>query len=102
MKRQIKETSIQGKRGAQRVTTYGYDTEFDGLDVIMVAETNEFTLIHRKSGLSLSVYFTTPTKALKFASNYLHGFNFTQDVDELIEDGKLGKCVYNASIREDI
>ena len=101
MKKQIKETTIMGKRGPQRVTTYGYNTQVKGLDVIRVdGNGKEFTPIHVKSGLSIGIHFTDYVKAVKFANKYLKGFDFTQDVDDLIRDGKLGKCVYNAKIRE--
>lgn len=101
MKRLMKETTILGNRGPQRVITYGYDTQVKGLDVIRVDGIGkEFTPIHRKSGLSISVYFTSVTKAVKFANKYLKGFDFTQDKDNLLRDGKLRECVLNAKIRE--
>ena len=102
MKRQIKETLISGKRGPQRVTTYGYNTQVNGLDVVRVVHSDEkeFTPIHVKSGLSIGIHFTDYVKAVKFANKYLKCFDFTQDEDDLLRDGKLGKCVYNAKIRE--
>lgn len=103
MKRQIKETTILGKRGPRRVITYGYDTQIEGLDVIRVDGYGRlFTPIHKRSGLSISVYFPNPTKAIKFANKYLKGFDFTQDKDDLLKDGKFGKCVHDAKIREGI
>lgn len=104
MERQIKETSIMGKRGQQRVITYGYNTQVDGLDIIRAVDSNtkEFTPIHRKSGRSLSVYFPTATKGVKFANKYLKDFDFTQDKDALLKDGKLGDCVRNAKIEEGV
>ena len=102
MKKQIKETTIMGKRGPQGVITYGYNTQVNGLDVVRViyGDEEEFTPIHVKSGLSIGIHFTGYVKAVKFANKYLKGFDFTQDADDLIRDGKLGKCVYNAKIRE--
>ena len=101
MKRQIKETLISGKRGPQRVTTYGYNTQVNGLDVVRVVHSEkEFAPIHVKSGLSIGIHFTDCVKAVKFANKYLKCFDFTQDEDDLLRDGKLGKCVYNAKIRE--
>ena len=103
MKRQIKETTIMGKRGPARVITYGYDTKTKGLDVIRVDGTDrEFTPIHRKSGLSIGVYFPSATKAIKFANKYLTGFDFTQDKDELLRDMKLSNCVLEAKILEEV
>lgn len=101
MKRLTKETTIYGNRGPQKVITYGYNTQVKGLDVIRADGTGrEFTPIHRKSGLSISVYFPSATKAVKFANKYLKGFDFTQDKDDLLRDGKLSECVLNAIIRE--
>ena len=103
MKRLIKETTISGKRGPQRVITYGYNTEIDGLDVVRIPQEDRigYTPIHTKSGLSVSVCFTSATKAIKFANKYLKDFDFTQDKDDLLRDGKLGECVHNAKIREE-
>lgn len=102
MKRLIKETTIGGNRGPRRVITYGYNTGIDGLDVVRSIDRckEEFTPIHIKSGLSVAVYFTSATKAVKFANKYLKGFDFTQDKDDLLRDGKLGECVFNAKIME--
>ena len=107
MKRQIKETTITGKRGPQRVITYGYDTKIKGLDVVRVVRLDgfdgagqRFTPMHRKSGLSVSVYFPTATKALKFANKYLTGFDFTQDKDSLLSDRKLCNCIIEAKTLE--
>lgn len=102
MKRQIKETTILGKRGQQRVITYGYDTGIDGLDVVRTTDRNtkEFTPIHTKSGFSLSVYFISAIRAVRFANKYLKGFDFTQDIDKLLNNKKLRKCVIDAKEME--
>ena len=101
MKRQIKETTIMGKRGPQRVTTYGYNTKVEGLDIIRVIDDmpGKFTAVHVKSGLSIGVYFPTATRIVKFVNKYLTTFDFTQDKDILLKDGKLGECVLNAKIK---
>lgn len=98
MKKQIKETLVMGKRGPQRVITHGYDTQIIGLDIIRTINRNgkEFTPVHRKSGLSLAVYFPTATKAMKFANKHFTGFDFMQNKDDLLMDGKLSGCVKNA------
>ena len=101
MKRQIKETTLLGKRGPQRVITYGYDTKIKGLDVIRVnGNSKEFTLIHRKSGLSIDVYCTSATKAIRFANKYLAGFDFTQSKNDILNNKKILECVHAAKIRE--
>ena len=104
MKRQIKETTIRGERGPQRVITYGYDTKINGLDVIRIIDDKpkKFTAVHVKSGLSIGIYFPTATKAIKFVNKYLTAFDFTQDVDALLRDGKLEDCILNARIKEGI
>lgn len=104
MKRQIKETTIIGNRGPQRVITYGYDTKVDGLDVIRTIddERGRFSAVHMKSGLGIGVYFTSATKAIRFVNKYLTGFDFMQDKDDLLKDGKLSRCVYEATVKEEI
>ena len=101
MKRQLKETSIMGKRGPQRVITYGYNTQINGLDVVrVVGPDKEFCIVLSKSGLSIGVYFTGHARAIKFANKYLKGFDFTRDPNKITRDRKLRKCVYNAKIME--
>lgn len=104
MKRQIKETTVSRRLGAARVITYGYDTKVNGLEVIRIIDDGpkKFTAIHVKSGLSICVYFPTATKAIKFVNKYLTGFNFTQDEDDLLRDGKLGEYILNATRKEGI
>ena len=101
MKRQIKETTVLGKRGPQRVITYGYNTQIDGLDVIRCdGNRKQFVPIHRISGLSIDLDFPSAIKAVKFANKYLKDFDFTQSKDDLLRDGKLEKHVHDAKIRE--
>lgn len=102
MKRQIKETSIISGRGPVRIITYGYNTQVDGLDVIRTIDKKgkKFTIVHRKSGISLGVYFPSAIRGAKFANKYLKDFDFTQYANDLLRDGKLGKCIYSAKITE--
>ena len=97
MKKQLKETLIFSTRGPAKVITHGYNTQINGLDVIMtINDDQSYVIVHTKSGLSLGVWFGAPTKAVKFANKYLKDFDFSQNADDLTKDGKLGKCVYNA------
>ena len=101
MKRQIKETSIRGRRGPQRVITYGYGTQVIGLDVIRVVEPDErFCIVQSKSGISMGIYFASYIKAVKFANKYLKGFDFTRNTKEMELDKDLYKCIKNARDKE--
>lgn len=104
MKRQIKEAMVQRRRGPTRVVTYGYDTKINGLDIIGNIDgiCGKFTVVHVKSGYSIGIYFGTASKAFKFANKYLTGFDFTQDSEDLLRDGKLGECVLNAKIKKGV
>lgn len=95
MKRQIKETSILGRRGPVRIITYGYNTQVDGLDVIRTIDKKgkKFTIVHRKSGISLGVYFPSAIRAAKFANKYLKDFDWSRDVMEIQIDRDLYKYI---------
>lgn len=97
MKKTIMETSIHGKRGIQRVVTYGYNTKIDGLNVIrVVGSEKEFCIIHAKSGASMGIYFTAYTKAIRFTNKYLADFDFNKSMKELQSDNRLRKCIMDA------
>lgn len=102
MKKIIMETSIHGKRGPQKVITYGYNTKVAGLNVIRVmGPEKEFCIIQEKTGLSLGVYFTAYTKAIRFANNYLIDFDFNRNAKEISWDYDLRKCIMDAIERKD-
>lgn len=87
--------------GYRRVTTHGYSTHVNGLDVIrVIGPDKKFCIVQTISGLSIGVYFHCHTRAVKFANKYLKDFDFTQYANDLLRDGSLGKCVYNAKIME--
>ena len=91
MKRQIKETTILGKRGyPQRVITYGYDTKVPGLDVIrVIGDEREFCIVQRSSGLSLGTYSAGYTKLVRFANKHLKDFDFKRNTTEIQADRSL-------------
>lgn len=100
-KKQIKETLMMCHRGPAKVITFGYDTQVVGLDVIKVIGIDkEFTITHRKSGLSLGVYFTAYTRAIKFANKYLKGFDFLQDSKTLQANKELPACLRATKTKE--
>lgn len=102
MKKTIMETSIHGKRGPQKVITYGYNTKVAGLNVIrVVGEDKEFCIIHAKTGLSFGIYFIAYTKAINFANKYLIDFDFNRSAREISWDYDLRKCIMDAIERKD-
>lgn len=102
MKKTIMETSVYGKRGIQRVNTYGYNTKIDGLNVIrVVGSEEEFCIIHAKSGASMGIYFKAYTRAVRFANKYLADFDFNRSMKELQSDNGLCGCIMDAIYRMD-
>lgn len=97
MERLLKETLFTNNKGIPcKVITYGYDTEVDYLDVVMVIDSpcgDTYTLIHRGSGISLCIYLKSHTELIRLANKYFKGFDFTQNEYDLIRNGKLGKLV---------
>ena len=102
MKRQIKETTVLGKRGyPQRVITYGYDTKVVGLDVIrVIGDEREFCIVQKSSGLSLGVYSAGYTKLVRFANKHLKDFDFERNTVEIQADRSLYECLRIAEERE--
>jgi hypothetical protein len=84
------------------VITYGYNTEVNGLNVVRVVDENkEFCIVHDISGMSMGIYFTAHTKAVRFANKYLIDFDFKRSAEKIKLDNNIRECIGNAILRRD-